>query len=72
MSEMPEAAASEETGLAKKIAYGMALAMVIVGIVNSMPSIPGLDDLIRSLVNNDKLSVRRFPPEWFYPLVFHG
>ena len=69
MSEMPEAA-SEKTGIAKKIAYGMALAMVIVGIVNSMPSIPGLDELIRDILNSEKLSVRRFPPEWFYPLVF--
>jgi len=52
MSEMPEAA-SEKTGIAKKIAYGMALAMVIVGIVNSMPSIPGLDELIRDILNSE-------------------
>jgi len=55
---------------ATKIVYAMALIFVVVGIVNSMPTIPGLDDMIRSLVGVEKLSVRRFAPEWFYPIVF--
>jgi len=50
--------------------YVMALIFVIVGAINSMPSIPGLDAMIRDILGNDKLPVRRFPTEWFYPVVF--
>jgi TRAP transporter 4TM/12TM fusion protein len=58
------------SGIVNKIIYAMALFMVLVGIVNSMPSIPGWDEMIRSLAGNDRLTVRRFAPEYFYPAVF--
>jgi len=54
----------------QRIIYGMALIFVIAGAINSMPSVPGLDELIRDFVGNSKLPVRRFPTEWFYPVVF--
>jgi TRAP transporter 4TM/12TM fusion protein len=69
---MSDASASipASTSLVDRIVYAMALVMVVVGIVNSMPAIPGWDDMIRTLFGNDKLHVRRFPPEWYYPIVF--
>lgn len=60
----------EQRSIGGTIVYAMALIMVIVGIVNSMPTIPGLDELIRDILGNNKISVRRFPPEFFYPVVF--
>ena len=56
--------------LAGTIIYVMALVMVLVGIVNSMPAIPGLDEAIHAILGTDKIAVRRFPPEWFYPITF--
>jgi TRAP transporter 4TM/12TM fusion protein len=57
-------------GLAYRIVYAMSVILVIVGVVNSMPSIPGWDAMIKGLLGNDQLPVRRFPPEYFYPVVF--
>lgn len=54
----------------RRTIYVMALIFVLVGLVNSMPTIPGWDEFWRWAFGNDKLPVRRFPTEWFYPLVF--
>ena len=54
----------------RRAIYTLALIFVFVGIVNSMPTIPGWDGMWRDIFGNDKLSVRRFPTEWFYPFVF--
>lgn len=69
MSDTTEAV-KPPSDLAEKIAYGMALFLVFAGIINSMPSIPGWDQMIRSIVGYEGLHVRRFPPEWFYPAAF--
>ncbi len=53
-----------------KTTYLLALGFVIVGLVNAMPAIPGLEHLARSVTGLDWLKVRRFPLEYFYPLVF--
>ncbi|MEM9580919.1 MAG: C4-dicarboxylate ABC transporter, partial [Pseudomonadota bacterium] len=50
--------------------YLLALFFVFVGIVNSMPTIPGWDDLWREITGMEKLKVRSFATEWFYPIVF--
>lgn len=52
------------------LVYWLALALVIVGMINSTPSIPGWDELWRGLLNAPDLRVRRFPYEYFYPIVF--
>jgi len=44
--------------------------MVLVGLVNSTPGIPGYDDLIASVTGQDGAKLRKFPFEWFYPLFF--
>jgi len=56
--------------VAAKTAYLLALGFVLVGLVNAMPAIPGLEDMARSVTGLDWLKVRRFPLEYFYPIVF--
>lgn len=50
--------------------YVLSLMIVIVGLLNAMPGIPGLDAEVVSLFRIDWLSIRKFPTEWFYPLMF--
>ncbi|MDU8913842.1 TRAP transporter fused permease subunit [Aestuariicoccus sp. MJ-SS9] len=52
------------------LAYMLALVLVIVGMVNATPAIPGWDSLWQDLLAATDLRVRRFPYEWFYPIVF--
>ncbi len=50
--------------------YAVALIFVAIGLVNSMPSIPGWEDMWRSVTGLKNLKVRAFATEWFYPIVF--
>ena len=43
--------------------YGLALFFVLVGILNSMPTIPGWDELWRTVSGFEKLKVRNFATE---------
>lgn len=56
--------------LARRTVWAMALIFVIVGLINAMPTIPGWEAFWRGLAGNPTLAVRRFPTEWFYPIVF--
>ena len=57
-------------GLSLKLLYWLSVAMVVIGLVNSTPGIPGYDDLIASAVGVDGAQLRKFPFEWFYPAFF--
>ena len=50
--------------------YWLGLFLVLVGLLNVTPSIPGWDDLWRSVTGYDFFKVRRFPTEWLYPIIF--
>ncbi|MEO1452460.1 MAG: TRAP transporter fused permease subunit [Pseudomonadota bacterium] len=50
--------------------YALSVIMVIVGLFNSTPGIPGYDDLVASLTGVSGAQLRKFPFEWFYPLFF--
>ena len=50
--------------------YVLALGFVFVGLLNSMPTIPGWDDFWRGISGVEKLKVRSFATEWFYPTIF--
>lgn len=50
--------------------YLIALIFVAVGLVNSMPSIPGWEEMWRNITGVEKLKVRAFATEWFYPIAF--
>lgn len=50
--------------------YTLSLLIVVIGLLNAMPGIPGLDEAIAQLSSTHKLSIRKYPTEWFYPLMF--
>lgn len=66
--ENPEARA----GNAQRIVYWLALFLVIVGLLNAMPAIPGVDEFFKRLSGNPWFSIRRYPFEIYYPLFFVG
>ncbi|WP_407493698.1 TRAP transporter permease [Pseudooceanicola sp. MF1-13] len=56
--------------LGQRIAVWLALILVVVGMVNTLPEIPGLQDLARDLTGRQFFRVSNFPTEYFYPPVF--
>ncbi|MDE0114324.1 MAG: hypothetical protein OXN84_18810 [Albidovulum sp.] len=44
--------------------------IVFAGLLNSIPGIPGLDDGIKTVTGLEWVSIRKFPAEWSYPIVF--
>lgn len=50
--------------------FWLAIVIVIAGLMNAIPGIPGLDNGLRSITGLEWLKIRRFPTEWFYPLAF--
>lgn len=56
--------------LGRRIAMLLALALVFVGMANTMPEIPGLQDWARNVTGQPFFRVSNFPPEYFYPPVF--
>lgn len=56
--------------LGQRIAYVLAFLLVIAGMINTMPEIPGLQDLARDLTGRPFFRVSGFPPEYFYPPIF--
>ncbi len=53
-----------------RLVYWLALLLVLVGLVNVTPTIPGWDELWKGLTGNSFFKVRRFPTEWLYPITF--
>ena len=60
----------EKTDLALRLAYVLSFLFGIIGMINSIPAIPGLDDLGVTLSGDSAFRVRKFSYEYFYPLVF--
>jgi len=60
------------TGLAQRIVYWLALALVLIGLLNAMPAIPGVDDFFKKITGNPWFAIRRYPFEYYYPLFFTG
>ena len=54
----------------QRLAMFLAVLLVLVGLVNTMPEIPGLQDLARDITGRPFFRVSGFPPEYFYPPVF--
>ena len=52
------------------LALVLAFILVMVGLINTMPEIPGLQDLARDLTGRPFFRVSGFPPELFYPPIF--
>ncbi len=68
---MTETDDSQSTSVfARRVLYALALMLVVAGMINSTPSIPGWDEFWRGVTGMPDLLVRRFPYEYFYPLAF--
>ena len=53
-----------------KAAKVIAFFLVLIGMLNTIPAIPGLEDLIWGITGNDKIVFRKFSYEYFFPLTF--
>lgn len=61
---------SETTRPSGRLLYVLAFAFVVIGLLNAMPAVPELEPIVRKLTGLPWLEIRRFSPEYFYPLVF--
>jgi len=56
--------------LGQKWVYWLALGLVIVGLLNAMPGIPGVDDAVDGWFGFKHFTIRKYPYEFFYPIAF--
>jgi len=56
--------------LVDRLVYILALFLVLLGLVNVTPAIPGWDALWEDLTGNEFFRIRRFPTEWLFPITF--
>ena len=56
--------------LVERLVYILALFLVLLGLVNVTPAIPGWDALWKDLTGNEFFRIRRFPTEWLFPITF--
>ncbi len=57
-------------GIGQKFALVLALIFVVVGMVNTLPEIPGLQDWAREITGQKFLRISGFKTEYFFPPVF--
>ena len=66
----PEAAETPQRSMAQMLVFWLSVTFVIVGLINAMPGIPGLDDWAIAITGNDKFVIRKFPFEYYYTMAF--
>ncbi len=54
----------------EKLVYWLALLLVIVGLLNAMPGIPGVDEAFNNFPGFKDFVIRKYPYEFFYPIAF--
>ena len=52
------------------LVYWLAFGLVFIGLLNVTPAIPGWDDMWKIITGTSSFKIRRFPTEWFYPIIF--
>ena len=57
-------------GVAAQLVFWLSVFFVILGMINAMPGIPGLDQLAADLAGNDDFIIRKFPFQYYYPFAF--
>ena len=60
----------ERVTVGEKAVYWFALLLVVVGLLNAMPGIPGVDDAFAGFLGFKNFTIRKFPYEYFYPVAF--
>ena len=66
----PATITTEKPAYVERIVYILALLLVLLGLVNVTPAIPGWDSLWKDLTGNELFRIRRFPTEWLFPITF--
>ena len=61
---------TEIKSTAERLTYWLGLFLVVVGLLNVTPAIPGWDELWRFLTGAEFFKIRRFPTEWLFPIIF--
>ncbi len=59
-----------EWPLGRRLAIALAFILVVVGMLNTMPEIPGLQDWARDLTGRPFFRISGFPTEYLFPPVF--
>ena len=72
MSEQTPAREEREyrEDLGERIVYWLALTLVVIGLMNSMPGIPGIDNAFEGFLGFQNFVIRKYPYEYFYPIAF--
>ena len=55
---------------AARLAFALGLVLVMIGMVNNVPSIPGLDQLAIDVTGDQTFAIRKFEYSYLYPLAF--
>ena len=63
-------ATSQRRSPADLFAALLAITLVVVGMIHTLPTLPGLDEWARKATGLPALSIRRFPYQYLNPLVF--
>ena len=66
----PEIPRAVDRGLSKRVVYFLSIALVLIGLINAMPGIPGLDDWVKDVTGDPHFIIRKFPFEYYYPFFF--
>ena len=53
-----------------RLTWALALMLVVLGMLNAMPNLPGLEDGAAALTGMDGLTLRKWPYEYFHPFAF--
>ena len=64
----PSSAESNLTAIGPFL-YWLAVGLVMIGLMNSIPGIPGFDQAVRDISGHDWFKLRKFTREWFFPMV---
>ena len=60
----------EARAAGRRAALAIGFVLVLIGMINNTPSIPGLDDALIRWSGNPDLAIRKFPYQWLYPITF--
>lgn len=53
-----------------KLALRLGFLLVVLGMINAMPSLPGLDAWVQEVTGRPDIVIRKFSYEYFYPITF--
>jgi TRAP transporter 4TM/12TM fusion protein len=69
-TENSSSQSAPQTDFGRRIAAWLGLILVVFGMVNAMPTFPGLDAWAAEMVGDINFVFRRFPFEYLYPIAF--